>query len=380
MVVATMPSVEGVNLEALLARRGYLSLGECVYLGVQLCGALTALHQGGIAHGDISPANVMVTRLGIVVVDTVGGALPTERGTDGFRSPERHAGASSQGDVYSVGAVLSACVDPAMRQSFMGWLDPLLDANPTARPTARGVEAGLGRCATAVPIQLGEWGVAGDLRAYAHEPRERTTVLRSSRPWRMRRLGLRVVITGVAALAMVATAAYVIPRTDSAVASSDTSQVHDSRGSDGTASPPPESTANAVPGDAVSAADAARSLTNARFNALANGDGAGLVATGVPDTEVSAQLQAQANALAAGDLRFDGVSASVVEVEPLAEGADGSTWVTVTYVVSAHSVWRRDPTTGAEEITRVEAHKEVAHLELRHDGPTWMVARALPQS
>ncbi|WP_061965472.1 protein kinase domain-containing protein [Demequina aurantiaca] len=380
VVVATMPSVEGVNLDALLARRGYLSLGECVYLGVHLCGALATLHKSGLAHGDLSLANVMVTRSGIVVVDTVGGGLPHEVGTEGFRAPERTKGASMQGDVYSVGAVLAACVDPVMRQGFMGWLDPLLDPNAASRPSASGIEAGLGRCAKAVPIQLGEWGVAGELRAHAHEPRERTTVLRSSRPWRMRRLGLRVAITGLAALAVIVAAAYVIPRTDSAAAGSDPERSAPPGDITGHAGPSAQPSAVERRTDEVSATDAARDLTNARFAALAEGDGAALIATGVPDTEVAAQLQVQASALTAGDLRFHGLSATVVAVEPSSAGDGGLPWVTVTYVVSEHSVWSRDPATGVEEVTDVSAHKEIARLELRQDGSTWRVARVQPQS
>lgn len=402
-VVVTMPRVDGIDLDALLARRAFLSLGECVYLGEQLCGAVASLHQRGLVHGDISAANVMITRAGVTLVDTVGGALPHELGTEGSRAPERSTGASAAADVYSVGAVLAACVDPAMRQEFMGWLDPLLDQDPTARPQARGVAAGLGQCAPAVPVQVPDIGMVGELRAHAREPRERTSVLRSSRPWRMRRMALRVAMTAIAALAVVGIAAYVVPRADSAMADSamadsavnegartgavvadlgTRASAGDAYGGAPTAGHTEATTGlDAAAGTSETAPQAARALTNARFVALAAGDPDALLATAARGSAVEVKLREQARALAAGNLRFDGVAATVTGVKPAPSmGGGDSAIVTVTYVVSAHSVWRHDPATGAEQTTRIKAHSEVARLELRQVGPTWLVARVLPQS
>lgn len=368
-VVATSRRIDGLDLGALLGHRAYLSVGECVYLGQQLCGALAALHDAGLAHGDISAANVMISRAGVAIVDTVAGSLPQERGTEGFRAPERAAGATAAADVYSVGAVLAACVDPHMRQGFMGWLDPLLDADPLIRPSARGVAAGLGQCATAVQIRLPELGLVGQLRARAHEPRERTSVLRSTRPFRMRRALARGAVAAMGVLAVVGVTGGVVGHLRPAAGAVDARESH------------------ASAAHAETPAAAARELTNARFAALAAGDGDALVATGAPASPVEQQLRTQAEQLAAGNLRFDGVAATVTTVaepHPVANPAlaeEGlSALVDVTYVVAAHTVWQRDPESGQTHTMEVESHSEVATLELWRDGPTWLVARVLPQS
>jgi len=382
VIVATMPRIDGIDLDALLERRGHLLLGECVYLGEQLCGAIASLHERGLAHGDLSPANVMLSRRGVHLVDTVGGALPTEVGTRGYRAPERSLGATAAADVYSVGAILAACVDPAVREEFMGWLDPLLDNDPARRPQARGVEAGLGQCAPAVPIHLPDAGLVGELRAHAREPRERTSALRSSRAWRLRRSGLRVTVVGAAALVVIGITAYLIPRADSAAASGVVVPSAAVKSASTAASSQP--TPVVIP-DSVEASqpavDAARALTNDRFAALVAADAPALLATGATDSPMGVQLQAQARELATGDLRFVGVTATVIATQKLpVSDTEDLARVSVTYVVSAHTVWRRDAATGIEDQTHVDAHREVANLELVRDGTTWLVARALPQS
>ncbi|WP_430869030.1 protein kinase domain-containing protein [Demequina aurantiaca] len=409
VVVAILPRIEGMDLDALLASRGHLSVGECVYLGQQLCGALASLHERGIFHGDVSPANVMIGRSGLILVDTVAGALPEERGTEGFRAPERADGASRHADIYSVGAILAVCIDPAQRVGFMGWLDPLLDEQPESRPSARGVERGLTQCAYPVQISLPDTGLVGELRAHASEPHERTTVLRSSRPWRARRLALRLAGGAVVALAVGGAAAYVYPSSDSAVATSPgqyspelapvpvpltapESEVESEAGAGAGAGSGAEAggtaqgaatagVGDAEPGAELSAAHAARALTNARFAALAQADPEALVATGATDSPASARLQAQARAIEDGDLRFEDVQASVISAtEVPGERGEGVTRVAVTYVVSAHTVWHRDGTGGELVPTKVAAHREDAWLDLRLAGATWLVERVLPQS
>lgn len=382
-VVATSIRVEGIDVDALLARRGFFSVGECVYLGQELCGALAALHDKGLAHGDVSPANVMISRAGVVLVDTIGGALPNEAGTEGYRAPERAGGASAESDVYSVGAVLAACIDPSMKDEFMGWLDPLLDPVPHRRPRARGVEAGLGQCADAIPILIPDDGLVGELRAQAHEPRARTSVLPGTWGWRVKRMGLRVGATVLGIVVVVSGVVYVLPRSDGAFAVG-VNLTSESIPSAGPLAPLTEvidASAPSLATEPESAVTAARTLTNARFSALAEGDADALLATGSPGSPVAEQLEAQASELKAGDLRFEGLEATVIAADvPVAdsEADDGSlARVVVTYVVSGHSVWRRDPTTGSSQRTEIESHSEAVELELLLNGTTWQVARAL---
>ena len=54
-----MEYAPGGCLATLIARRGPLPPGEVVTLLVPLARALTQLHDHGVVHGDVSPANVL---------------------------------------------------------------------------------------------------------------------------------------------------------------------------------------------------------------------------------------------------------------------------------------------------------------------------------
>jgi hypothetical protein len=54
-----MELVRGRTLEERLRRDGPLSAREAVLVGVDLCGALAAVHGAGLVHGDVKPSNVV---------------------------------------------------------------------------------------------------------------------------------------------------------------------------------------------------------------------------------------------------------------------------------------------------------------------------------
>jgi hypothetical protein len=54
-----MEMVRGVTLEQWLASHGRLGAREAALIGVDLCGALAAVHAAGVAHGDVTASNVM---------------------------------------------------------------------------------------------------------------------------------------------------------------------------------------------------------------------------------------------------------------------------------------------------------------------------------
>lgn len=97
--------VEGARLTSWAHGR---PLAERLACFVKLGRAVAAIHEAGVVHGDLSPANILVDEAGEPYVldlgaDTRGGAL-------GWMPPERLRGepVSVRGDVYGLGALLYA--------------------------------------------------------------------------------------------------------------------------------------------------------------------------------------------------------------------------------------------------------------------------------
>jgi serine/threonine-protein kinase len=109
-----MELVDGQTLEAWLAAHGPMGAREVASIGMDLCGALAAVHRKGLVHGDVKAQNVMREKGGRIVlmdfgagraqgVDAAGVA-----GTPMYLAPEVLAGAppTPQSDLYSLGVLL----------------------------------------------------------------------------------------------------------------------------------------------------------------------------------------------------------------------------------------------------------------------------------
>ncbi len=124
--VIVMEYVDGEPLSAML-QRGRLAPAQVRDLGRQIALGMAAAHELGIVHGDLKPANLLVTSGGVVKITDFGlsrRAAPAQdndktqewlyategkiAGTPAYMSPEQSRGekATSQSDVFSLGAVL----------------------------------------------------------------------------------------------------------------------------------------------------------------------------------------------------------------------------------------------------------------------------------
>ncbi len=111
--------VRGHTLEDLLLGRGCFGAREAALLGIDLCGALAAIHQAGLLHRDLKARNVMREEGGRVVLMDFGsvearpgllggGGMGGGSGTPLATAPEviRGEAASPATDVYGMGALL----------------------------------------------------------------------------------------------------------------------------------------------------------------------------------------------------------------------------------------------------------------------------------
>ena len=158
-----MELLEGMDLEALLARSGTLEPERAVHLLLGICHSLRDAHQSGVVHRDIKPANIYVCRKGgdfdfVKVLDfglarrvdtegaesrlTVAGEL---LGTPQYMAPEAIAGEAVDGrtDLYAVGCVAYRMLtghDVFEEQGLMQVLSAhLMKAPPPLREQASGV-------------------------------------------------------------------------------------------------------------------------------------------------------------------------------------------------------------------------------------------------
>jgi len=104
-----MELIDGETLRERLRRAGRLSEQEALDLARQVGLALAEAEKAGLVHGNVKPANVLLTRKGTVKLAALGMAkcMPIV-GTPLYMSPEQARGeaADARSDIYALGATL----------------------------------------------------------------------------------------------------------------------------------------------------------------------------------------------------------------------------------------------------------------------------------
>ena len=115
---ALYESAPGETLADALRREGQLPVEMAVDIARQTGAALSAAHAGGLVHGDLSPANIIVSspdpgRVAVKIFGFGSANALTENSSDperfAYLAPEQCSGAEhadTRGDVYSLGAIL----------------------------------------------------------------------------------------------------------------------------------------------------------------------------------------------------------------------------------------------------------------------------------
>ena len=147
-----MELVEGESLKERL-RAGRLGTEEVLRIGAETAEALTEAHKQGILHCDLKPANIMLSRHGVKVVDFGLARLRDQQeetdvpmGTAAYMAPERMNGqeTTASADLFALGLILyemavGTLPPPSLKRARIpAKLDPLvstlLEADPARRP------------------------------------------------------------------------------------------------------------------------------------------------------------------------------------------------------------------------------------------------------
>ncbi|MDZ7344585.1 MAG: protein kinase, partial [candidate division KSB1 bacterium] len=127
LVYLVMEFLEGMSLGQLINKKGPLALNHVIDIGVQICEALSCMHENNVIHRDLKPDNIMLVRdaYGVEIVKLVdfGVAKILESnarltrfkvrlGSPVYSSPEQFLGkyVDHRTDLYGLGVIFYECL------------------------------------------------------------------------------------------------------------------------------------------------------------------------------------------------------------------------------------------------------------------------------
>ncbi|QPL06581.1 protein kinase [Actinomyces respiraculi] len=319
----TSELIEGADLAVVLGARGSLTRSEGARVLQDVGSALACLHGAGLAHGDLSASNVMVsTGGGAVLIDLV--SELTQSGTPPWAAPERESGgpATPASDVYSLGMLLRSCAEGGalLGQALERVLGDVLVTDPEARPRARTLAARAPEIARPGVIELPDGArlAAGALRAAAATPTRTLTSRSAHQRARVGRAGRPAALSRRVAARMLAAVLLL------AVGLAGAWALHVTAAREGPVSGPQASVAEAVGADELTRIVVG--LVRARDEAIEAGDAQALAATSVQGSSAAQADAAILAALQASGEHVEGLETRVsdivsVDAQDLPDGA-----------------------------------------------------------
>jgi serine/threonine protein kinase len=137
-----MEFLTGQSLDRIIEKGAVPTMRACAWIA-EVAGALAAAHRKGVIHGDVKPANILITEEGRVKLMDFGMARVAAReqssrplsGTPAYWCPEQIMGKPQDGrsDLFSLGIVLSELVTrkrPFDADSLQGVCNRILSHEP----------------------------------------------------------------------------------------------------------------------------------------------------------------------------------------------------------------------------------------------------------
>ncbi|WP_158222782.1 serine/threonine protein kinase [Rhodopirellula sp. MGV] len=147
-----MPRIVGESMEANLKRGSGRPLPVALWFVRQLCQALDKMHQTGWVHGDVKPANLIISANGHVTLVDLGYAFEGTldqaspfRGTPAYAAPEllsNPSAATSASDLYAAGRILwdwlanVETTNELLLSPVCELVEQMADESPRLRPQA----------------------------------------------------------------------------------------------------------------------------------------------------------------------------------------------------------------------------------------------------